>query len=114
MISTPKDRSEKSQTQSSSQLELVPLKLGARGSDVAALQQSLKKFGYDCGLVDGIFGDRTREAVTEVQRHFGLEECGFLDSPTWYALSFWAEEERTSLVQSISIYLKLFFRNLFD
>jgi N-acetylmuramoyl-L-alanine amidase len=43
-----------------------------RGDDVAELQQRLCSLGFDAGRVDGIFGDRTAEALTEFQRNAGL------------------------------------------
>lgn len=47
-----------------------------RGEDVAELQASLNRIGFDCGRVDGIFGPSTRAALTEFQRNIGLAENG--------------------------------------
>ena len=38
-----------------------------RGDDVRALQESLNKLGYSCGAVDGIFGEKTRAAVRDLE-----------------------------------------------
>jgi N-acetylmuramoyl-L-alanine amidase len=43
-----------------------------RGDDVADLQQRLCTLGFDAGRVDGIFGDRTSQALGEFQRNAGL------------------------------------------
>jgi len=39
------------------------LAIGAKGEDVARLQARLKVLGYDPGPSDGIFGEKTRQAV---------------------------------------------------
>jgi N-acetylmuramoyl-L-alanine amidase len=51
------------------------------GDDVAELQRRLSALGFDPGGVDGIFGDRTGEALGEFQRNVGLASdgiCGHL------------------------------------
>ena len=51
------------------------------GDDVAELQRRLSALGFDPGGVDGIFGDRTTEALREFQRNCGLAQdgiCGHL------------------------------------
>ena len=82
-------------------LELVSLKLNDRGSDVLRLQHVLNNFGYDCGEEDGCYGDRTAAAVMEVQKHFGLNSDGIFGPVTWYAMSFWAVEEKITLENTI-------------
>ncbi|MEY4282930.1 MAG: hypothetical protein RL467_486 [Actinomycetota bacterium] len=50
-----------------------------RGDDVAALQSRLTEMGFDCGRVDGIYGQRSELAVKEFQRSAGLVvdgKCG--------------------------------------
>jgi len=42
------------------------------GDDVADLQRRLSALGFDPGGVDGIFGDRTSDALGEFQRNLGL------------------------------------------
>ena len=80
-------------------LELVTLQFGDRGEEVERLQQTLHSLGYDCGEVDGNYGDRTRSAVADVQRHFGLDADGIFNPATWYALTFWAREDSFSIPQ---------------
>ena len=47
-----------------------------RGDDVAELQSTLNRIGFDCGRVDGVFGPRTRSALTDFQRNIGLNPNG--------------------------------------
>ena len=50
-----------------------------RGDDVAALQSRLTEMGFDCGRVDGIYGELTAKAVKEFQKSAGIAvdgECG--------------------------------------
>jgi N-acetylmuramoyl-L-alanine amidase len=47
-----------------------------RGDDVAELQRRLSRLGFDCGPIDGIFGDDTVLALTEFQRNVGLRADG--------------------------------------
>lgn len=47
-----------------------------RGDDVAQLQTSLNRLGFDCGRVDGIFGPLTVAAISEFQRNIGVDETG--------------------------------------
>jgi N-acetylmuramoyl-L-alanine amidase len=43
-----------------------------RGDDVAALQSRLTEMGFDCGRVDGIYGELTSGAVKEFQKSVGI------------------------------------------
>ena len=50
-----------------------------RGDDVATLQVRLTDMGFNCGRVDGVFGDRTENAVREFQQSVGVNvdgKCG--------------------------------------
>jgi N-acetylmuramoyl-L-alanine amidase len=47
-----------------------------RGDDVGELQRRLSRLGFDCGAIDGIFGDDTVRALTEFQRNVGLRADG--------------------------------------
>jgi len=50
-----------------------------RGDDVAALQSRLTEMGFDCGRVDGIYGELTANAVKEFQKSVGIAvdgKCG--------------------------------------
>ncbi|MEI7476721.1 MAG: N-acetylmuramoyl-L-alanine amidase [Actinomycetes bacterium] len=50
-----------------------------RGDDVAALQARLTEMGFDCGRVDGIYGELTSGGVKEFQKSVGIAvdgQCG--------------------------------------
>jgi len=40
-----------------------------RGDDVAELQTQLNRLGFNCGRVDGIYGQKAVDAVSEFQRN---------------------------------------------
>lgn len=61
------------------------LRKGARGADVADLQQRLRSWGYDL-MPDGIFGEMTRQAVMSFQRSHGLDADGLVGPLTWAVL----------------------------
>ncbi|MCL2593399.1 MAG: N-acetylmuramoyl-L-alanine amidase [Defluviitaleaceae bacterium] len=63
------------------------LRVGSRGDSVAQVQACLNR-AIGAGLsVDGIFGPRTFEAVTNFQRRFGLVTDGIVGPITWGRLS---------------------------
>ncbi|HEY8529757.1 MAG TPA: spore cortex-lytic enzyme [Paenibacillaceae bacterium] len=66
---------------------------GARGDDVYELQGRLKYLGYYDGKVDGIFGPKTKNAVTWFQWRFGLKADGIVGPKTklklWEATKNW-------------------------
>ena len=57
-----------------------------RGDDVAALQARLTEMGFDCGRVDGIFGNRTEAAVKDFQKSVGETVDGKCGPATMIAL----------------------------
>jgi lysozyme len=61
---------------------------GIEGDDVKELQRRLNELGYDVGQVDGIFGQKTDEAVKDFQaKYFGLAEAdGKVGTRTWEKL----------------------------
>lgn len=59
---------------------------GNRGDDVAELQAGLNGLGYDCGTVDGIFGQKTLAAVKGFQASHGLTVDGVAGPKTQAAL----------------------------
>lgn len=71
----------------------VTLKQGSTGKDVYELQGRLKVLGYYDGKVDGIFGSRTKNAVTWFQWKFGLKSDGLVGAKTklklWEATKSW-------------------------
>lgn len=52
------------------------LKKGMSGSDVKELQIRLKAVGFDCGDVDGIYGEQTKGAVKALQEAGGITVDG--------------------------------------
>ena len=63
------------------------LREGSRGSDVADLQSFLTVAGYDSGPADGVFGPRTRGAVTAFQLGRGITGDGAVGGETRAAIS---------------------------
>ncbi len=69
-----------------------PLTIGSRGSKVRQMQEQLNAIAdvyYSIPNIaaDGIFGERTREAVIAFQKQFDLPPSGIVDFPTWYKIS---------------------------
>lgn len=50
-----------------------PMARGARGQDVRAMQDQLKKAGFNPGKSDGIFGPKTEKALKDFQKSKGFE-----------------------------------------
>ena len=67
-------------------LASLPLRLGARGSDVADLQRRLSAAGFHTDDDPGHFGEATSAAVVAFQRAAGLDPDGICGSSTWSAL----------------------------
>lgn len=63
------------------------LKRGSRGADVTYLQQRLTAKGYGVGAIDGIFGQKTLEAVKAYQAEHGLKVDGIVGAKTWASLA---------------------------
>jgi N-acetylmuramoyl-L-alanine amidase len=57
-----------------------------RGDDVAALQSRLTEMGFDCGRVDGIYGNKTELAVKDFQKSVGITVDGKCGPATIIAL----------------------------
>jgi len=62
------------------------LRLGSSGPNVMLVQSLLARIGYNPGPVDGIFGQRTRQAVIAFQRDNGLAPDGIIGPATWRVL----------------------------
>lgn len=52
------------------------LRVGARGPDVASLEQHLNALHYEVGKVDDVFDQNTAYAVTAFQKVMGMERTG--------------------------------------
>lgn len=63
-------------------LNVLPLRRGAKGTQVKQLQLVLKETGNDPGKIDGDFGARTEAAVQAFQRARGLSASGVVDATT--------------------------------
>lgn len=64
----------------------MALTLGDRGNSVRVLQQRLASAGFNPGSADGVFGQRTRQAVESFQRARGLRVDGQVGENTQLAL----------------------------
>ena len=62
------------------------LSYGSQGSDVTELQKLLNNHGYNLDE-DGIFGDNTKNAVTDFQQKKGLTVDGIVGTNTWGTLN---------------------------
>ncbi len=68
------------------------LTLGSSGSKVQQMQEQLNRIAQNFPAIpritaDGIFGQRTAEAVRAFQRIFNIPPTGVVDYPTWYRIS---------------------------
>lgn len=66
--------------------DLPVLQLGMRGTAVVALQRRLQAQGFLAGIVDGIFGSETEDAVRSAQLSYNLTANGIVDSRLWDAI----------------------------
>lgn len=53
---------------------------------VRAIQQALARAGFAAGAADGVWGERTRSAIGNLQRAYGMPASGELDAHTLVAL----------------------------
>lgn len=68
------------------------LDIGSSGSKVRQIQEQLNLIGEFYSLIpvlipDGIYGERTADAVRAFQKIFRLPQTGIVDYPTWYKIS---------------------------
>ena len=59
---------------------------GQQGEMVSRVQQKLKQYGYFSGAVDGLFGQKTYDAVVWFQKKNGLKADGVVGNATAAAL----------------------------
>lgn len=64
----------------------VEMKIGVLSDQVKAAEEMMKAIGIDSGSIDGLFDEKTAEAVKTVQKEAKLEETGILAGETTYAL----------------------------
>ena len=67
------------------------------GTDIANLQRALSANGYNPGPIDGVFGTRTRAALTGFQYDRELQGEGNITERTLQALDVSLVRERTNL-----------------
>jgi len=53
---------------------------------IAQIQNALKNFGYDSGVIDGSLGKNTRKAIKEFQTAKGISPTGKINSRTYFEL----------------------------
>ena len=68
------------------------LEIGSSGSKIRQLQEQLNRISDNFNAIpkiaaDGIYGERTAEAVRKFQQIFNLPQTGIVDFPTWYKIS---------------------------
>lgn len=74
-------------TQDEQEVKKYPtLRKGDRNEYVRAWQTFLNLNGYDCGMNDGIFGQKTLNAVKAWQKNHGLTADGIIGPKTWATL----------------------------
>ncbi len=62
---------------------------GSRGDEVRTIQTKLKRWGYYTGNIDGIYGNKTVEAVKYFQRKNGLTVDGIAGTNTLKAMGIY-------------------------
>jgi Putative peptidoglycan binding domain len=53
---------------------------------VAALQRDLKRLGYYCGPIDGVFSDEVSFAIARLQKNYSMRVTGEMNGPVRRAL----------------------------
>jgi Putative peptidoglycan binding domain len=53
---------------------------------VAALQRDLKRLGYYCGQINGVFSDEVSFAIARLQKNYSMRVTGELNGPVRRAL----------------------------
>ena len=71
------------------------LKLGDKGQQVKMMQQWLNNHGFKAGEEDGIFGEKTRDAVIEFQGRKKIVTDGMIGSQTQITMERVNKQEAT-------------------
>lgn len=50
--------------------------------EISGVQGRLNNLSYDCGIVDGVLGQQTKEALLAYQKDHGLNQTGDIDAET--------------------------------
>ena len=80
-------------------------KYGSRGDEVRRIQQKLKELGYYTGTVDGIYGAKTKTAVTAFQKNCGLTADGIAGPKTLLYLGLGDGASSSSVGSSSDLWL---------
>ena len=68
---------------------------GMSDGNVSIIQTRLSNLGYSIGLIDGIFGENTEEAIKNFQETNHLDVDGIVGRDTWNALFNYKEENKS-------------------
>lgn len=60
--------------------------LMAQPAYVGALQRDLRRLGYYCGPIDGVFSDEVSDAIARLQKNYSMRVSGTLTDPVRRAL----------------------------
>jgi hypothetical protein len=60
--------------------------LMAQPAYVGALQRDLRRLGYYCGPIDGVFSDEVGDAIARLQKNYSMRVTGTLTDPLRRAL----------------------------
>lgn len=60
--------------------------LMAQPAYVGALQRDLRRLGYYCGPIDGVFSDEVGDAIARLQKNYSMRVTGTLTDPVRRAL----------------------------
>ncbi len=87
---TPSGQASKQDTETEVEPSEQETRLALNLDQKSQAQQILNRLGFNAGTADGVFGFRTRAAITEFQGARGQVATGYLTEATWQAL---VEEE---------------------
>ena len=71
------------------------LTTGAKGEAVETLQKALQATGFDPGKADGLFGEKTKAALTQFQQKAGLDADGVFGPKSKEAVQKFITEQAT-------------------
>lgn len=81
------------------QQQLAMLRQGANNdrTDVSAIQNALKSYGFYNGVVDGLFGPKTSQAVKDFQKQTGIKVDAIVGPQTRGQLDMWKNDPTHAL-----------------
>ena len=80
--------------------EVESLRKGDKGDEVKEIQKRLKELGYLTGTADGVFGEKTEEAVKAFQKRNGLTADGVVGNATRTKLNSSSAKKAETATQS--------------